>query len=86
MVEELVPKSTETTVFLLAGALVAGDYEKAYTLLDVLFYQREEPIAILGALATSYVDMYRVRAALESGGIPIGTPPSTATTRAGISA
>ena len=50
------------------GALVAGNYEKAYTLLDALFYQREEPIAILGALATSYVDMVRVRAALENGG------------------
>ena len=51
MIEELVAKSTETTVFLLSGALVAGNYEKAYTLLDALFYQREEPIAILGALA-----------------------------------
>ncbi len=68
MIEELVAKSTETTVFLLSGALVAGNYEKAYTLLDALFYQREEPIAILGALATSYVDMVRVRAALENGG------------------
>lgn len=67
MVEDMVPKSTETTVFLLANALVAGDYEKAYGLLDVLFYQNEEPIAILGALGASYVDMYRVRAALESG-------------------
>ena len=85
MVEDMVPKSTETTVFLLANALVAGDYEKAYGLLHVLFYQNEEPIAILGALGASYVDMYRVRAALESGH-PIRTPPSTGTIRAGISA
>lgn len=67
MIEDLVPKSTETTVFLMANALVAGNYEKAYGLLDTLFYQNEEPIAILGALSASYVDMYRVRAALESG-------------------
>lgn len=67
MIEELVAKSMETTVFLLAKALVAGDYETAYGLLDALFYQREEPIAILGALAASYLDMYRVRVALESG-------------------
>ena len=67
MIEELVAKSMETTVFLLAKALVAGEYEKAYTLLDTLFYQREEPIAIVGALGASYLDMYRVRAALESG-------------------
>lgn len=66
-IEELVPKTTETTVFLMAGALTAGNYEKAYGLLDALFYQNEEPIAILGALSASYVDMFRVRTALESG-------------------
>ena len=32
-----------------------------------MFYQREDPIAIVGALAASYLDMVRVRAALESG-------------------
>lgn len=68
MIEELVPKTTETTVFLLAGALIGGDYEKAYGLLEQLFYQNEEPVAILGALASSYVDMYRVRVAQEKGG------------------
>ncbi len=67
MIEDLVPKTTETTVFLMANALLAGNYEKAYGLLDALFYQNEEPIAILGALSSSYVDMYRVRTALESG-------------------
>lgn len=67
MIEELVPKTTETTVFLMSNALVAGNYEKAYSLLDTLFYQNEEPIAILGALSSAYVDMYRVKTALESG-------------------
>ncbi len=67
MIEELVPKTTETTVFLMSNALTAGNYEKAYTLLDSLFYQNEEPIAILGVLSSAYVDMYRVRTALESG-------------------
>lgn len=67
MIEALVPKTTETTVFLMSNALVAGNYEKAYSLLDTLFYQNEEPIAILGALSSAYVDMYRVRTALESG-------------------
>ncbi len=67
MVEELTPKSTETTVFMMVNALVAGTYEKAYSLLDLLFYQNEEPIAILGAMASSYIDMFRVKAALESG-------------------
>lgn len=67
MIETLVPKSTETTVFLMSGALVAGNYEKAYKLLDALFYQNEEPIAVLGALSSAYVDMYRVKTAIENG-------------------
>lgn len=67
MVEELTPKSTETTVFLMVNALVAGEYEKAYGFLDALFYQNEDPIQVLGALSSTYVDMYRVKAALESG-------------------
>lgn len=67
MIETLVPKTTETTVFLMANALVAGNYEKAYSLLDALFVQGEEPISILGALSASFVDMCRVRTALESG-------------------
>lgn len=67
MVEELTPKSTETTVFMMVNALVGGNYEKAYRLLGALFDRGEEPIAILGAMSASYIDMYRVRAALESG-------------------
>ncbi len=67
MIEDLVPKTTETTVFLMSDALVAGNYERAYSLLDSLLYQEEEPIAILGALSSAYVDMYRVKTALESG-------------------
>ncbi len=62
-----VVKNLETTVFVLANAIVAGDYNKAYGLLDILYYQKEEPIAILAVLAASYIDMYRVRACVQSG-------------------
>lgn len=75
MIEELVSKTTETTVFLMANALIAGNYEKAYLLLDTLFYQNEEPVAILAALSSLYVDMYRVKAALGSG-LTSGAPGS----------
>ncbi len=67
MIEELVPKTTETTVFLMSDALVAGNYEKAYQLLDTLFYQNEEPVMILGALSSAYVDLYRVKTAAQGG-------------------
>lgn len=67
IIDQVVVKNLETTVFILAKALIAGEYEKAYKGLDLLFYQNEEPVAILAVLSSSYVDMYRVRTALQSG-------------------
>ena len=70
MVEELVAKSTETTVFLLAKALVSGQYATAYNLLDTLFYQREDHIAIVGA-PVSYTHLLAATAAALLGTFPV---------------
>lgn len=67
MVEDLTPKSTETTAFKMVRALTSGRYEEAYGLLDQLFARGEQPVGILAAIASAYVDMYRVKSALESG-------------------
>lgn len=72
-VEELVPKGTEVTVFLMVDALVEGNYQRAYGLLEQLFVQKEKPTMILAALSTAYVDMYRVLGALDSG-LPVAAP------------
>ena len=69
-----VVRNFETTVFLLANAIVAGNYSKAYELLDILFYQNEEPIAILAVLATSlcrYVSCPRLYTKRTSGIDPV---------------
>ena len=34
---------------------------------DTLLFQREEPVMLLGAIASAYVDLYRARAAADSG-------------------
>ena len=62
--------SLETTVFVLSKALVAGRYDQAYRQLDLLLYQKEEPVMILAVLSSAYVDLYRVKVALESGVAP----------------
>ena len=67
MVEKLTTRNMETTVFLLSNAIVSGQFEKAFGLLDLLFYQNEEPTAIVSVLASSFVDLYRVRAAVQGG-------------------
>ncbi len=40
---------------------------KAFQVLDLLFYQKEEPIAMLYTLSNAYIDAYRVRVAAECG-------------------
>lgn len=67
MIEEMVPQTTETKIYKLSDALVAGNYEQAYRMLDNLFYQKVEPVVILGTLSSAYVDLARVKTALESG-------------------
>lgn len=69
-IETIVAKNLETTVFALSNALARRDYEKAFRQLDLLFYQREEPISVLAVLSSVFIDMYRVRVSLESGKDP----------------
>ncbi|HHZ05305.1 MAG TPA: DNA polymerase III subunit delta [Clostridiales bacterium] len=70
IIEKLVTKNLEARVFDMADAVLKGDYDSAYSKLDLLFYQREEPVNILAVLSSSYVDMYRVRVMMESGEQP----------------
>lgn len=66
-VEAVCIKSVEATAFDMVKALLRGNYAEAYRMLDTLFVQKTEPVMIAGALISSYVDMYRCRAALSSG-------------------
>ena len=66
-VEMLVTKNLATRVFDMTDAVTSGNWDKAYKCLDLLFYQREEPVMILSELSNTYTDMYRVRSAVESG-------------------
>lgn len=72
VIDKVAVKNLETTVFLLSKALVGAQYDKAYSLLDLLYRQREEPVAVLAVLSSAYVDMYRVRACVQSGQNPAG--------------
>lgn len=60
-------KSVEATAFDMIKSLLRGNYAGAYQMLDTLFAQKTEPVMIAGALISSYVDMYRAKAALASG-------------------
>lgn len=66
-VDAVAIKSLDAKAFDLAKALVRGDYGAAYVLLHHLMDQKEEPIAVLAAISTSYVDMYRAKVAKIAG-------------------
>lgn len=66
-IDRIVTKNLATRVFDMTDAVTGGNWDKAFERLDLLFYQREEPVMILAELSNTYTDMYRVRTAVESG-------------------
>lgn len=70
-VEAVCVHSLDSTAFDLVRAIHARNCLRAYELLDELFVQRVEPIMIHGALAASYIDMYRARVSSEATGDPV---------------
>lgn len=66
-IEKIVTKNLSSRVYDMTEAMVYGDWNNAFKSLNQLFYQQEEPIKILAEISATYVDMYRVRIAVESG-------------------
>ncbi len=66
-IEKLSTINLETKIFALSDAVLNGNGDKAFSTLDLLFYQREEPIMMLYVLSASYIDAYRIRIADECG-------------------
>lgn len=57
----------ESSVFDIARALLRQDLKTALQKVDDLFYMREQPVSILAALSTSFVDLYRASVFLKDG-------------------
>ncbi len=57
----------EAKVFSLADFIVKGKNDEALKTLNGLFFQRQDPIAVLTVLSNAYVDFYRGKTAFESG-------------------
>lgn len=69
-IEMLTTKRLEASIFHLSDAIAECNSTKAFEIIDVLIYQKLEPIRIVNQLAISYTDFYRVRVADECG-IPL---------------
>ena len=68
MVDKVVTKKLEAKVYDLVDNVIYGNMDKAYRELHSIFLNREDPRDILRILGFSYVDLYRARVTLESGG------------------
>lgn len=66
-VDAVVTNNVEMQVFALSDAIIAGEYEKAYHIVDNLLGQNEEPVMIVAMLSSAYVNLYRVKCMLQSG-------------------
>mgnify|MGYP000949119302 CR=1 FL=1 len=66
-VDLLTVKNLEARVFDLSKAILAGSSDRAYEILEQLFHQGEEPVSVLSVLSGAYLDLYRVKASLQSG-------------------
>lgn len=66
-IDRLAVKSLQARVYDLSNAVVRGNYDRAYSVLDSLFAAKEDPIKVLSAVSGCYVDMYRVKCAKIAG-------------------
>lgn len=66
-IDLLVSRQLDSNSFMLAKAAAMFDASQAMRLLDELFAQKIEPVAILSALAMSFNDLYRARIAMNEG-------------------
>lgn len=66
-IDECCIRSIDTSAFDLAKSILSGNFDRAYHLLDELFYLRQEAISILSALSMAFADLYRAKCALSAG-------------------
>jgi len=69
-IDAVAVKSLQARVFDLTKYLLANNCDMALKVLDTLMALKEEPINILGAMMTSYIDMYRVKVYVSGGKRP----------------
>lgn len=67
MIRAVSTRNVEADVFEMIRFVTAKNPAKAFETLHELFYLQNEPIAIAAALSSSFIDMYRVKAASAEG-------------------
>ena len=66
-IESITVRTLDASAFDLTKALIAGNPSSALDILHDLIDQKQEPMMILGAVNSAFIDMYRVKVASEKG-------------------
>ncbi len=66
-INKLATVNVESRVYDLSDAVLGGNGDRAFRVLDSLLYRKEEPIMLLYVLSSAYIDAYRMRVASECG-------------------
>ncbi len=61
-------KSLEATAFQMIDALLDNNFDRVFQSLAILFDMKTEPMMILGAMVSTYSDMYRAKVIASEGG------------------
>lgn len=64
---DLTVPTIENTAFDFSKAILKNNFDLAYNLLNQLFYQRIQPIVILGAINMCFIDLYKSKLGMLSG-------------------
>lgn len=67
IIDNMATKCLQARIYDLSKFVVSGNSDKASEVLDTLFAMKEEPVIILSAISSVYVDMYRVKCAKTAG-------------------
>ncbi len=67
IIRKLCVKNSEVNIFELSDCIAKNDFNAAYSLINLLFEQNEPPEIILSLISSSFIDIYRVKAASEAG-------------------
>lgn len=67
MIDLLVTKSAEASIYDLFGFIVAGNTDKTMSAISALYYEGVNGMTICSVLSNAYLDAYRARVGTESG-------------------
>ena len=67
VVDEMAVKSLQARAFDINKALLSGRLEKALEIVNTLFEMQEEPVSMVSAISSQFVDLYRAKCAKTAG-------------------